>query len=118
MCFFKVLLQHLIIQVILHLATWISPVADMAPFMFLPTVLIEFIVTIESFATKAAFWMAPKTTLVNGPWVVISKLLMPPEFSEREKFVLVGKDLLVAGAEVTHHFAMALLHMAMQVRPS
>lgn len=61
--------------------------------------------------------MTPKAALIDGSRVVIPKLLVLPKPAEREEFVLVGEDLLIASAEIAHQFAMFLFHMAMQVRP-
>jgi len=118
MCFFEMLLQHLVIQIVLHLATRIPPIADVTSFVFLPAMLIELIVTIESLAAKATFWMTPESALVNSSWVVVSKFLMPTKLSIREQIMLMGKDLLVASTQITKHFAVLLFDVAMQVGPS
>lgn len=90
------LLQHLVVEIVLHLAARIPPVADMTSFVLLSTVLVELIVPIESLATKSTFWMTPKSTLINGSWVVVPEFLMPSKLSKCEKLMLVSEDLLVA----------------------
>lgn len=59
-------------------------------------VLVELIVPIESLTTKSTFWMTPKSTLINGSWVVVPEFLMPSKLSKCEKLMLVSEDLLVA----------------------
>jgi hypothetical protein len=118
MCFFEMLLQHLVIQVVLHLAARISPVADVASFVFLSAMLIELIVTIESLAAKATFWMTLESALVNSSWVVVTKFFMPPKLPIRKQIMLMSKDFLVASTQITKHFAVLLFDVAVQVRPS
>lgn len=81
MHFLEMLLQHLVVKVILYLAGRVSSVADVTSFMFLSTVLVELVVTVEPFAAESTSWMASKAALVDGPWIVVPKFLVPAQFS-------------------------------------
>lgn len=74
----EVLLQLLVIQVVLWLSSTISSVAYVASFMFLSTVIVQFIVAIESLSAKAALRVSFESRLI------VAKSLMPSQFSKGE----------------------------------
>lgn len=79
---------------------------------------IELVIAIESLSTESTFWMTLETALIDSPGVIVPKLFMLSEFLLCEKLVLVGKDLLIPGAEIAHDLVMDIPNMPMQVRPA
>jgi hypothetical protein len=62
--------QTVIVNIVLRLTA--SPIANKAPFMFLPTMNIQLIISVESLSAKSAFWVALETALVDGPGIIIT----------------------------------------------
>jgi hypothetical protein len=77
MIFSEVDLQRVIIGVVLMLSRSIPTVTDVTPFMLIPTVFVELVITVEALSTKAAFWVSLKSTLFCTAWLVVAELLMP-----------------------------------------
>ena len=61
--------------------------------------------------------MPLEATLINSSRIVIPEFFMLAEVLLGEKFMLMGKNLLVPGAEVAHDLVVHAFDMAMQVRP-
>jgi len=61
--------------------------------------------------------MALETTLISRAWVVIAIPLVLLKFDGSEELVFVCKDFLVPCTEITHHFVVQRLHVAMEIRP-
>ena len=102
----KVLLQRVIVDVILLLTAPTSSIANMASFMFVPTMDVQFIVPIESLSTETAFWMPLEPTLVDSARVIISKLLMLAQLLWGEELMLMGEDLLISCAQIAENLVM------------
>jgi hypothetical protein len=62
--------QTVIVNIVLRLTA--SPIANKAPFMFLPTMNIQLIIPVEPLSAESAFWMAFETTLINSPGIIIA----------------------------------------------
>jgi hypothetical protein len=116
--FGKVFLQFLVVEVVLWVSTSVSSIADVTSFMFLPTVGVEFVVSIEPLFAKAAFGMAFESRLVDSTWIIVSELLMFSKLTKGEQLMLVCENLLVSGAEVAHHLSVFASDMAVQIWPS
>jgi hypothetical protein len=74
----KVKFKRIVIDVVLLFPSLRLAVAYVASLVFVSTVCIQLVVAIEPLSTKPTLWMTFKTALVDGPWIVISKLLMLP----------------------------------------
>lgn len=115
--FSKVFLEFLVVEVILRISATIPPVTDMTSFVLLPTMSVEFVVTIKALFAKSAFRMTFEAGLVDCTWIVIAKSFVLAEFGVREKLVLMGKDFLVPSTKITHHLFVRF-DMAMEIRPT
>jgi hypothetical protein len=73
----------------------------MASFVLISAMGIKLIIAIESLATEATFRVSLEATLVDCTRLVISLLLMFPQFCRCKKSVFVCKDLFIPGAQVT-----------------
>ena len=73
----EMLFQRLVVQVILGMSSVVSPVADVALFVFLSAMNVELVVTIEAFLAKATLWVSLEAALINSAWVVVANLLVP-----------------------------------------
>ena len=96
----KVLLQRIVVDVILLLAAPIPAIANMASFMFVPTMDVQFIVSIESLTTETAFRMPFETALVDSARVIISKLLMLAQLLWGKELMLMCEDLLISCTQI------------------
>ena len=114
----KMLLQFLIVSVVLRLSTCVASIADVTPFMLLSTMKVQFVVSVETLSAEAAFWMPLEARLINSSWIVVTELLMLPQFAKREQLVLVGEDFLMASTEITHHLGMNRFDMTVEIWPS
>jgi hypothetical protein len=90
----------------------------MALFVFVPTMRVEFVISIKSGPTESTIRMTPESTLIHRPWIIVTEPLMFPEFLHGEQIVLVGEDLFIPGAQITHDLVMDALNMPMKIRPS
>lgn len=95
------------------MAAVVPSITDMALLVLLPTMGVQFIVTVESLATKATFRMPFESGLIDGSGVVISKLFVLSKFPGCEQLMFVGEHFLVAGAKITHDLAVLGLDMSM-----
>ena len=96
----KVLLQRTVIDVILLLAAPTPSIADMTSFMFVPTVNVQLIVSIESLSTETAFRMPLETALVDSARMIISEFLMLAQLLRGEELMLMGEDFLISRAQI------------------
>ena len=94
----KMLLQRVVVDVILLLAAPIPSIAYVAPFMFVPTMDVQFIIPIESLSTETAFRMSFEAALVHCAGMIISKLLMLAQLLWGEELMLMCEDLLISSA--------------------
>jgi hypothetical protein len=148
MVFLEVALQSIVVDVVLLLTMGGTAVANVASFVLISTVSVEFVIAIESLPTESTLWVALEAALVDSTRFVIAMLLVFPQIGHCEEGVLVSEHLFVACTKVTvmsykakvsclvvkwhferiwktkrnqnspHHLSMLALHMAMQVRPS
>jgi hypothetical protein len=72
----EVLLQLLVVQIVLRISASISPVANVAPFMLLSAVGVEFVISVESLFAETALRVTFEARLVDGTWVIVPKLLV------------------------------------------
>lgn len=72
----EVIFKGVIIDKVLLLTIAGPAVADMASFMPVSAVGIELIISIESYSTEPALWMASETALVSSTGIVVPILLM------------------------------------------
>lgn len=130
----KVALKCRIIDVITWLLPNIPAIAYEAPLMVVSTMLVEFIVGVEAFSTETTLRVTFESALCFRSWVIIAFSFMLVELGLCEQGVLVSKNLLVAGTEVTaqcysmlkfplviylpHDQSMVLAHVAVQIWPS
>ena len=84
MIFPKVILQIVIIEIVLRFPAFIATVTEVTALMLLSTVRVQLVVPIKSLSTETTFGMPLEPTLINGPRVVVSKLLVLPQFSKCE----------------------------------
>jgi hypothetical protein len=68
--------------------------------------------------TEATLGMALETGLVLGTRDVVSVLFVPTQVLDGEEVVFVGKDLFVAGAQITHLLVVDTLDVTVQIRPA
>lgn len=68
--------------------------------MFVPTMDVQFVVSIESLPTETAFRMSLEPALVDSARVIISKLLMLAQLLWGEKLMLMGEDFLISCAQI------------------
>lgn len=110
---FEMLLQRVVVHIVLLLPAGISSVTDMTSFMLVSAMGVKLIVTVESLPAKSTLRMTPEATLINCARVIIAKLLMFAQFLYRKELMLMSEHLLVSRAQITHHFLMYTLDMAM-----
>lgn len=90
--------ECIVIDIVLRLATAVSPVADMAALMLVTAMCEELVVAVESFSAEATFGVTLETGLVDCAGVVVAVLFVFFEFFLGEKLMFVGKDFLVPRA--------------------
>ena len=110
--------KRIVVDKVLLLASLIPSVANMASLVLVPTMRIELIVAVEPLSTETTLGMPLEAALIDGPWIIISELLVLTELTNRKELVLVGEDLLVSCTEIAHDFVMHALDMSVQVRPA
>jgi hypothetical protein len=98
--FLEVNLERVIVDKVLLLSAAITPVADVAAFVFVSAMCVQFVISIEALSAETAFWMSLEATLIDRARVVVAKLLMFLQFRVSEQLVFVGEDLLVSRAEI------------------
>lgn len=86
--------------------------------MLHPAVLIQLIIIIETLAAEAAQRMALEARLVRGAGLVVAAAHVLLQLAVRKELVLVGKDLLVARAQVAHALLVRRLDVPVQVGPA
>lgn len=96
----KVVLERIIVDIVLLFATTVTSIANVAAFVLVSAVCVQLVVAVKSLSTKATFWVPLESTLVDGAWVIIAKLLVLPQLGECEELVFVSKDFFVSCAEV------------------
>jgi len=113
MVFSEVYLECIVVDKVLLLPCLIPPIANVTSLMLVSAMRVELIVTVKALSTETTFWMTLKPTLIDSPWIVIAELLMLAQFAKGKEIVLVGEDLFVPGAEITHDLVMYTLDMPM-----
>lgn len=96
----------------------VSSIADKTPLMLVTTMLVEFIVIVESLTAEAAKGMTLETCLVDGTGSIITTSHMLLQLFILEKFMFMGENFLVSSTEVAHLLMMDGLDMPMQVLPT
>lgn len=113
----KVFLEGVVVEVVVGVAG-IPAVAEETTLVLLTAVFVELIVIVEARAAEAAQRMALEAGLVDGAWSVVAVSHVPLELLVCKQLVLVGEDLLVAGAQVAHFPVMNGADMAVEVGPA
>jgi hypothetical protein len=90
----------------------------MTSLMVVSAMCVQLIITVETLPAEATLRMPLETTLIDRAGIVVSKLLVLAQILLCKELMLVCKDLLVPGAQVTHNLLMNTSHMSMQVGPS
>jgi hypothetical protein len=101
MVFFEVDFEGIVVDKVLLLASAITPIADMAAFVLVSTVCVQLVVSVEALSTEATFRVSLEAALVDRTRVVVTELLVLPQFGECKQLVFVRKDLLVSCTQVT-----------------
>lgn len=134
MVLLEMLLEGVVVDKILVLATVASSVTNVASLVPVPAMDIQFIIAIKPLAAKTTLGMAPETSLLDSARVVISVFFMPTELRNSKQVMLVGEDLLVARAKITeksdlrrykkenchppHHLLVLALDVPMEIGPA
>jgi hypothetical protein len=74
--FLEVDFERVIVDKVLLLSAAITPVADVAAFVFVSAMCVQFVISIEALSAETAFWMSLEATLIDGAGVVVAELLM------------------------------------------
>ena len=101
----KVLFQLLVVEVVLRISATIPAIADVTSFVFLSTVRIQLIISIEPLSTESTLRVTPEAGLIYCAWVVVTVSLVLPQLAEREQLMFVGKDFFVSCAKIAHGLA-------------
>jgi hypothetical protein len=76
MVLFEVNFKRVVVDEVLLLSASITSVANVAAFMFVSTMRVQFVIPIEALSAEAAFWMPFEATLIDRARVIVTKLLM------------------------------------------
>ena len=107
--FSKVHLKRIVVDIVLLLpAPTVLTIADVAAFVFVPTMRVELVVPVEALATEATFRMSLESALIDRARVIVAELLMFAQIRKGKQLVLVGEDFLVARAEITRQCQSAI----------
>lgn len=93
--------ERIVVDVILLLRRWISPITYVAALVLIPTMSKEFIGGIKSLPTETALWVAFESTLILGAWLIITCPFVLAELLLGEKCMLMRKNLFISNAEIT-----------------
>ncbi len=94
-------LERIVVDIVLLLPALAAAVADVAAFMPVAAVRIQLVVVVEALLAEPALGMPAETGLVDGSGMIVTKALMLPQLTVREQLMLMCKDLLVLGTELT-----------------
>jgi hypothetical protein len=101
--FAEVYLESIVVNKVLLLSPFISPVTYVTSLMLVSAMGIQLIVAIEALSTKATFWVSLETTLVDSSGVVVTKFLVFTQFSWCEELMLMCEHFFVSCTEVASH---------------
>lgn len=113
----EVLLQLVVVEEVVRLSR-VSSIAYEATLVLHAAVLKQLVVVVEALAAETAERVALEARLVGGTRLVVTVAHVPLKLLIREELMLVGEDLLVAGAQVAHALAMGRLDVTMQIGPA
>lgn len=116
MVFLEVLFEGVVVAVVLR--PRIPPVAEKAPLMSFPTVLVELVVVVESLAAESAERMTLEAGLVRRAWLIIATSHMLLQFLIGKELMLMSKNLLVPRAQIAHLLMVGATDVAVQIRPA
>lgn len=91
----KMLFQGIVVLIVLLLSSFVPPITNVTSFMFISTMCVELVITIEPLHTKSTLGMPLESTLIYGTRIVVAKLLMFPKLLRGEQLMFMGEDLLV-----------------------
>lgn len=78
--FSEVHLEGIVVDVVLLFSTAsFAPIADMAAFVLVPAMRVEFVVSVEALPAETAFGVPLEAALIDGAGVVVAELLVLPE---------------------------------------
>ena len=113
----EVFLESIVVKVVVRPA-WRSSVADVASLVLLAAMDEQLVVAVEGLLAEATFGVALETTLVYGPRLVISVVLMLAQLLLRKQVVFVGEYFLVLRAEAAHDLLVRSLDVIVQISPA
>lgn len=113
----EMLLESIVVPVIVRLSR-VSPVAEETALVLVSAVFVELVIVIEALAAECTQGMALETGLIYSAWLIVAPTHVLSNTLIAEQLMLVGKDLLVARAEVTHAFVVCRSRVPMKIRPS
>lgn len=99
----EVMLEGIVVDVVLLLATPRSSITDKTTLVAVTTVGIQLVVPIKALMAKSAFRMPFKTTLIDRSRDVIAIPLMFSQFRIGKKGMLMRKHFFVPDAKITAH---------------
>jgi hypothetical protein len=114
----EVLLERIVVEVILRLASLVSPVANVTSLVLFSAVSVELVVSVKVLPTEPAFGMSSESALVSRAWPIVSLVFVSPQLLLREQLVLMRKDLLVSRAEIAHNLVVCRLYVSVEIWPS
>lgn len=106
-------LKSIVVEIVLRLSSTVPSITYVAALVSVATMCVELVVTIEALSAETALGVALETGLVYCTGVVVAVLLMLAKLGRGKKLMLVGEDLLVAGAQIAHGLVMDALDVSM-----
>jgi hypothetical protein len=98
--FSKVNFERIVVNKVLLLSAAITSVANVATFVLVSAMGVEFVVSIEALSAEAALWVSLETALIDSAGVIVAKLLVFPQLRICEQFVFMGEDFLISRTKV------------------
>jgi hypothetical protein len=111
------LLERIVVEVILRLASLVSPVANVTSLMLFSAMSIKLVVSVEVLPTEPTFGVSSKSALVSRAWPIISLVFVSPQLLLCKQLVLMCKDLLVSRAEIAHDLMVCRPYVSVEVWP-
>ena len=99
--FSKMSFQRIIVYIILLFPPVVPSIADMALFMLVSAVGVQFVGAVEPLSTETTLGVSFEATLVNSTRVIITEFLVFSKLLYCKQLMFVREDLLVPCAEIT-----------------
>jgi hypothetical protein len=111
-------LDSIVIDIVLRVSATITAITQVTTLVAVTAMREQLIIAVEALTTEATLGMALETGLVLGTRDVVSVLFVPTQVLDGEEVVFVGKDLFVAGAQITHLLVVDTLDVTVQIGPA